>query len=185
MVVKSSREIMGVDDFVGSEWDAGNIPAAVAYRRCRVTVRKDAADQFTVYAVAFKGSEKLADWDIRSFPCETCAKAFGLCLVFGDGYAECVVHARDGFHDGDTFTGRLAVLCCLMGIDKATYNSLSGGSTHRFAWVARLISDGQLTWQKVVRAIEVAEQFKSQRGLSWDGAISTFYAEAMKIEVRR
>jgi len=171
---------MGVDNYVGAEWDAGNIPATVAYRRCRVTVRKDATDCWTVYAVAFKGSEKLAAWEIRSFPCETCAKAFGLCLVFGDGYAECSTHGQTGFHDGDTFAGRLAVLCCLMGIDKATYDSLSGGSTHRLAWVARLISDGQLTWQKVVRAIEVAEQFALQRGISLDGAISTFYAEAVK-----
>jgi len=176
---------MGVDDYVPAEWDAGYVPAGAAHRRCRVTVRKDAKDCWTVYAVAFKGSEKLAAWNILSFPCETCAKAFGLCLVFGDGYAECSVHGQTGFHAGDTFAGRLAVLCCLMGIDKATYNSLAGGSTHRLAWVARLISDGQLTWQKVVRAIEVAEQFKSQRGLSWDGAISTFYAEAMKIEVSR
>jgi len=176
---------MGVDDYVGAEWDAGYIPVGAAHRRCRVTVRKDAADCWTVYAVAFKGSEKLADWDILSFPCETCAKAFGLCLVFGDGYAECSVHGKDGFHEGDTFAGRLAMLCCLMGIDKATYNSLSTGSTHRIAWVARLISDGQLTWGKVIKAWEFAEQFSLQRGISLDGAISTFYAEAVKFEVRR
>ena len=171
---------MGVDDFIGAEWDAGYIPAGAAHRRCRVTVRKDADDCWTVYAVAAKGDFKLAAWNILSFPCETCAKAFGLCLVFGDGYAECVVHARDGFHEGDTFAGRVVMLCCLMGIDKATYNALSVGSRHRISWVARLISDRQIEWQKAIRAWEFAEQFMRQRGISLDGAISAFYAEAMK-----
>ncbi len=184
-VVRSSKEIMGVDDFVGAEWDAGYVPFGAAHRRCRVTVRKDAKNRWTVYAVAAKGDFKLAAWDILQFPCETCAKAYSLSLVFGDGYAECSVHGQTGFHAGDTFTGRLAMLCCLMGIDKATYNSLSTGSMHRLSWLARLISDGQLTWQRVIRAWEFAEQFSSQRGLSLDGAISTFYAEAVKFEVRR
>jgi len=176
---------MGVDDFIGSEWDAGYVPFGAAHRRCRVTVRRDGKKLWTVYAVAFRGDFKLASWDILSFPCETCAKAFGLDLVFGDGYASCVVHGREGFHEGDTFAGRFAMLCCLMGIDKATYNSLNEGSMHRLSWVARLICDGQLTWQHTIKAWEFAEQFARQKGLSLDGAISTFYAEATKIEVRR
>jgi len=184
-VVRSSKEIMGVDDFVGAEWDAGYVPFGAAHRRCRVTVRKDASDCWTIYAVAAKGDEKLASWEIRSFPCETCAKAYALDLVFGDGYATCVVHGKDGFHEGDTFAGRFAMLCCLMGIDKATYNALSTGSMHRIAWVTRLILDRQIDWQKAVKAWEVAEQFALQRGISLDGAISAFYAEAVKIEVRR
>jgi len=179
-VVRATKDIMGVEPKVGDEWDAGYVPFGCAYRRCRVTVRKDATGCWTVYAVAAKGNGKLASWDILSFPCETCAKAFGLCLVFGDGYAECSVHGKGGFHDGDTFSGRLAMLCCLMGIDKATYNALQEGSMHRIAWVARLVSDRQIEWQRVIRAWEFAEQFSSQRGLSLDGAISTFYAESVK-----
>ena len=176
---------MGVDDYVPTDWNAGYVPAGAAHRRCRVTVRKDASDCWTIYAVAAKGDEKLASWEIRSFPCETCAKAYALDLVFGDGYATCVVHGKDGFHEGDTFAGRFAMLCCLMGIDKATYNALSTGSMHRIAWVTRLILDRQIDWQKAVKAWEVAEQFALQRGISLDGAISAFYAEAVKIEVRR
>jgi hypothetical protein len=184
-VVRSSKEISGVADFVGSEWDAGYVPFGAAFHRCRVTVRKDSEKLWTVYALASKGDTKLATWEILQFPCETCAKAYGLDLVFGDGYASCIVHNRTGFHEGDTFAGRVAMLCCLMGIDKATYNSLQVGSTHRISWVARLISDKQLTWQHVIRAWEFAEQFASQKGLSLDSAIGTFYAEAMKVEVRR
>lgn len=96
-VVRSSKEIMGVDDYVGAEWDAGYVPIAASHRRCRVTVRKDASDKFSVYCVASRGDTKLASWDIKTFPCETCAKAFSLCLVFGDDYAACRVHDRDGF----------------------------------------------------------------------------------------
>jgi hypothetical protein len=184
-VVRSSREISGVKDLVGSEWDVGYVPFGAAFRRCRVTVRKDSEKLWTVVAVASKGGTKLATWKILQFTCETCAKAYGLDLIFGDGYASCIVHNRDGFHEGDTFAGRVAMLCCLMGIDKATYNSLQVGSTHRISWVARLISDRQLTWQHAIRAWEFAENFVSQRGLSLDSAIGTFYAEAMKVEVRR
>jgi len=184
-VVRSSREISGVADFVGSEWDAGYVPFGAAFRRCRVTVRKDAKKLWTVYALASKGGIKLASWEILSFPCETCAKAFALDLVFGDGYASCIVHERSGFHEGDTFAGRVAILCCLMGIDKATYNSLTTGSIHRIAWVVSLISDKLWTWQYVVRAWEFAENFASQRGLSLDSTISTFYAEAVKGAVYR
>jgi hypothetical protein len=36
-VVKPSREIWGVEPKVGDEWDAGNVPAACAFRRVRVT----------------------------------------------------------------------------------------------------------------------------------------------------
>jgi hypothetical protein len=184
-VIRSSREISGVKDLVGSEWDAGYVPFEDAFRRCRVTVRKDAKKLWTVYALAFKGDKKLATWEILRFPCEICAKAFALDLVFGDGYASCAVHNRDGFHDGDTFAGRVAMLCCLMGIDKATFYSLQGDSMHRICRVARLIGDKQLTWQRAIMAWELAEQFAKQRRLSLDSAISTFYAKAVKVEVRR
>jgi hypothetical protein len=180
-IVRSSKEIMGVDEFVGSTWDAGYIPDVYFYRRCCVTVCKDSEKLWTVYAVAFKGDITLATWEILQFPCETCAKAFALDLVFGDGYASCAVHNRDGFHEGDTFAGRVAMLCCLMGIDKATYNSLLIDSTHRIAWVTRLINDRQLPWQHAIRAWEFAENFASQRGLSLDSAIVIFYAEAVKV----
>jgi hypothetical protein len=185
LVIRSSSEILGIKEPVGSERCAGYVPIAASHRCCRVTVRKDGEKLWTVYAVAFKGDTKLATWEILQFPCENCAMAFALDLVFGDGYASCIAHERSSFHEGDTFAGRVAMLCCLMGIDKATYNSLQVGSTHRISWVARLISDGQLTWQHAIRAWEFAEQFTNQRGLSLDSAISTFYAEAMKVEVRR
>jgi len=179
-LIRSSKEISGVEDFIGAEWDAGYIPFGAAHRRCRVTVRKDASDQFAVYAVASKGDAKLASWDIKTFQCERCAKAYALCVVFGDGYAECSVHGQDYISDADTFVARVAALCCLMGIDKATYNALSQGAIHRISWVARLISDGQIEWGKAIRAWEFAEQFASQRGLSLEGAISAFYAEVMR-----
>ena len=179
-VVRSSKEIMGVDDFIGAEWDAGYIPAGAAHRRVRVTVRKDASDKFVVYCVAHRGDIKLASWDIKTFPCETCAKAFALCLVFGSDYASCNVHDRDGFHDGDLFDGRVAVLCCLMGVDKEAYRSWSDYAIHRVAWIVRLISDGQLDWLTVIRAWEGAEQFRGAKGVSFDGAIGWFYAEVMR-----
>jgi len=178
-VVRSSKEIMGVEDAVGSEWDAGYVPFGATHRHCRVTVRKDAADCWRVYAVAAKGDEKLASWDILSFPCETCAKAFALCLVFGDDYAACVNHGQDEFNEANTYAGRLAILCCLMGISEADYAHLSGGAMHRIYEVARLISLGQIEWQKAIRAWELAEQFRYQRGISLDGAVSAFYAEVM------
>jgi hypothetical protein len=179
-VVRSSKEIMGVDDYVGAEWDAGYVPIAASHRRCRVTVRKDASDKFSVYCVAYRGDTKLASWDIKTFPCETCAKAFSLCLVFGDDYAACRVHDRDGFCDGDLFDGRVAVLCSLMGVDKEAYRSWSDYANHRVNWVVRLICDGQLDWLTVVRSWESAEQFKDAKGVSFDGAVGWFYAEVMK-----
>jgi len=30
-VVRSSKEIMGVDDYVGAEWDAGYVPIAASH----------------------------------------------------------------------------------------------------------------------------------------------------------
>jgi hypothetical protein len=185
LVIRSSSEILGIKEPVGSERCAGYVPIAASHRCCRVTVRKDGEKLWTVYAVAFKGDTKLATWEILQFPCENCATAFALDLVFGDGYASCIAHERSSFHEGDTFAGRVAMLCCLMGIDKATYNSLTTGSIHRIAWVVSLISDKLWTWQYVVRAWEFAENFASQRGLSLDSAISTFYAEAVKGAVYR
>jgi len=179
-VVRSSKEIMGVENAVGAEWDAGYVPFGAAHRRCRVTVRKDASDCWSVYAVAAKGDEKLASWDILLFPCETCSKAFALCLVFGDDYAACVHHGQEDFNEANLISGRVAILCSLMGINKDDYANLSGGSMHRIYEVARLISNGQLEWQKAIRAWEFAEQFALQRGISLDGAISIFYAEAIK-----
>jgi len=184
-VIRSSKEIVGIEMKVGDEFDAGYIPAGSAYRRCRVTVRKDAPDRWSVYAISFLGGEKLTAWDILAFQCETCAKAFALCVVYGDKYAGCHIHEQDGFSDADTYAARVAVLCCLFGLSKADYATLPRGAMDRLAWIARLVSDGQLTWERVLRAIEVAEQLRSKRSLSIEGTISTFYSEATKIIVYR
>ena len=176
-VVRSSKEIMGVDDFIGAEWDAGYIPAGAAHRRVRVTVRKDASDKFVVYCVAHRGDIKLASWDIKTFPCETCAKAFALCLVFGSDYAACSVHERGGFGDSLLFDGSLAVICCLMGVSKTDYVGLDDYVLHRVKWVVRLIMDGQVSWLDAIRAWEATEQVAAQRGWSFPAMMGWWFAE--------
>jgi len=174
-VVKPSKEIVGVDDFVGTEWDAGYIPAGSAYRRCRVTVRKDAPYKWSVYAISFLGNKKLTSWDILTFQCETCAKAFASCVVSKDKNAECPIHKQDGFSDADIYAARLAVLCCLFGLSQADFVSLPPGAIGELHSAARLISNSQLTWQHVMKAIKVAEQLRSKYSLSWEVTMIRFY----------
>jgi hypothetical protein len=168
-IVKPSREILGIEPKVGDEWDAGNLPFGCAYRRVRVTVRKDADDKWTVFCVAYRGAERLNERVITVLPCETCAKALALCLVFGSGYAVCVDHDR---LDNETlFDGTVAILLSALSI--RSWDALDEGSRHRILWAARQILDGQLDWQKVISAWEKTEA----KGLPLNAAIRFWDAE--------
>ncbi len=163
-VVRTTKEIMGVDMATGSEWDAGYIPAAFCYRAVRITVRKDAADRFTVYALGRKGTEVLAVRDIASLECESCAKALGLCIVFGCGYAACGRHG--GVAERDVYDGALAALLAVMGIDDADWAALEDGARHRIMWVVRGLLDGQKEWGQVIRKWDAERAERPNASLS-------------------
>jgi hypothetical protein len=57
-VVKPTKEILGIEPKIGDEWDAGSVPFGCAYRRVRVTVRREEKG-WTVFCVAYKGAEQL------------------------------------------------------------------------------------------------------------------------------
>jgi hypothetical protein len=173
-VVKPTKEILGIEPKVGDEWDAGNLPFGCAYRRVRVTVRKDADDKWTVFCVAYRGAEKLlGDYrvTISMFDCETCAKALALCLVFGSDYAACVFHDRENIADDLLLDGTLLMLLATMGL--RDLHSIDEGSVHRILWVARQILDGELNWQKVISAWERTEA----KGRPLNAAIRDWDAE--------
>jgi hypothetical protein len=164
---------MGVEPRVGDEWDAGNVPFGCAYRRVRVTVRKEETG-WKVFCVAYKGAEKLlGDYGVTigMFDCETCAKAFALCLVFGSDYAACVFHDRKNIADALVFDGTLLMLLAVMGL--RDLHGIDEGSVHRLTWAARQILDGELDWQKVISAWERAEA----QGLPLNAAIRDWDAE--------
>jgi hypothetical protein len=172
-VVKPSRAIWGVEPKVGDEWDAGNVPFGCAYRRVRVTVRKEETG-WKVFCVAYKGAEKLlGDYGVTigMFDCETCAKAFALCLVFGSDYAACVFHDRKNIADALVFDGTLLMLLAVMGL--RDLHGIDEGSVHRLTWAARQILDGELDWQKAIAAWEKAEA----QGLPLNAAIRFWDAE--------
>jgi hypothetical protein len=156
-------------------------PSTSCTRRFQICVGKNDEGMFRVYVLAIKEDKILTTRDILSFPCLDCAKAFAQCLVSGDNSAACSVHKRSGFNSNDLVDGRLVILHCLMGLDEITYDPLDDDLKHRLSQVVRLVSDGQLTWEQVIRAWEFAEQFAKQRNISLDGALSVFCAEAMKI----
>jgi hypothetical protein len=176
-VIRSSREISGIDDPIGSEWDAGYIPDAPSHRRCRVTVRKDASDKFSVYCVASKGDIKLASWDIKTFPCETCAKAFSLCLVFGDDYAACRVHDRQEFSGRHLFDGSLIILLSLMGVSRSEAGGFDDYVWHRLGEVVYLIRNERVPWSYVIRAWEATEQIGAQEGWSLPSMVGWWFGE--------
>jgi hypothetical protein len=215
-------KIRDTDDYIGYEWDAGYVPSDSSPRRCRITVRKVSKKEWLVYAVAGKDTipfeicgiritlegwgirwfskwfrkciVTLGYWEIRWFKCEACAEAFALDLVFGEGYAACAVHNRDGFHKVDIIHGRTAILCCLMNIDRQTYYALPDYAMSRISDVVWRISYsllypsndpsgqplGPVIWQHVVKAWEFAELHASRLGLSLDSAISTFYDKVIE-----
>jgi hypothetical protein len=178
-VVRPTKEILGVEPKVGDEWDAGSVPAACAFRRVRVTVRKEETG-WKVFCVAYKGAEKLqAEGDygfercIAVLPCETCAKALALCLVFGSDYAACVEHDRYGIPETLLFDGVFGILLSAMNIGGRGWDRLDEGSKHRVLWVVRQIVDGQLDWQKVISAWEKTEA----KGLPLNAAVRYWDAE--------
>lgn len=167
--VKSTKAIMGVEPAIGSEWDAGFVPFGCAFRRVRVTVRND-GETWTVYALGKKGDITLAQHTVSAFPCETCAKAFALCLVFGSGYAECIEHGQSEFDALMLFNGTVKILLSLMGISPDAW--LDDGARHRVQWVTRLLLDGQLDWQKVIAEWESAEI----KGMPLSATVSFWFA---------
>lgn len=156
-VVRSQKSIMGVDFPINGEWDAGYLPTGASFRRVRVTVKRDVDFAFSVYAVGFKGSEKLASQFIATFPCETCAKALALCIVFGKDYAECENHGKEKFNEGDIYDGFAKALLAAMGISDSDWAKLDAGSRHRLMWVARLVFDNRAQFDKVINAWEFTE----------------------------
>jgi hypothetical protein len=180
-VIWSSKGVLGERDFAWIEWEKGDVRFEVTHPRCRVAVRKTEQGHWMVYTTTPRDRANPVTWDIRPFLCESCAKAFSLCIIFGDDFASCTTHSRNCFHYGDLFNGRLAFLCCLVGLSRPAFNSLQRSLINQVIWLVRLISSGQFTWEKVIRAWEFAEQFAKQRNISLDGALSVFCAEAMKI----
>jgi hypothetical protein len=172
-IVKPTKEILGIEPKIGDEWDAGSVPFGCAYRRVRVTVRKEETG-WKVFCVAFKGAEKLlgdCGFTIGMFDCETCAKAFALCLVFGSGYAACVFHNRENIADDLLLDGTLLMLLAVMGL--RDLHRVDEGSVHRLTWAARQILDGELDWQKAIAAWERTEA----QGLPLNAAIRFWDAE--------
>jgi len=163
-IVRPTNQVMGVEPKVGDEWDAGYVPNGCAYRRVRVTVRKEEKG-WKVFCVGYKGAETLSKRILHASNCETCAKAFALQLVFGKGYAVCVEHESSRINDVALFDGTVTVL--LTAMDIKDWDALDEGSRHRILWAARQIVDGQLDWQKAINAWERTEQ----KGLSLNAAI--------------
>jgi len=178
-VVQPTKEVMGVEPKVGDEWDAGSVPFGYAYRRVRVTVRKEETG-WKVFCVAYKGAKKLKPEGDYGFerclavlPCECCAKALALCLVFGSGYAVCVDHDRYGIPETLLFDGVFGILLSAMNIGGRGWDRLDEGSKHRVLWAARQILDGELDWQKAIAAWERTEA----EGLPLNAAIRHWDAE--------
>jgi hypothetical protein len=170
-IVKPTKEILCIEPKVGDEWDAGNLPCGCAYRRVRVTVRKDADDKWTVFCVAYRGAERLNERVITVLPCETCAKALALCLVFGSGYAVCVDHDDDRLDNETLFDGTVAILLSALSI--GSWDALDEGSRHRILWAVHQILGGELDWQKAIAAWEKTEA----EGLPLNAAIRYWDAE--------
>jgi hypothetical protein len=170
-IVKPTKEILGIEPKVGDEWDAGNLPCGCAYRRVRVTVRKDDDDKWTVFCVAYRGAERLNERVITVLPCETCAKALALCLVFGSGYAVCVDHDDDRLDNETLFDGTVAILLSALSI--GSWDALDEGSRHRILWAVHQILGGELDWQKAIAAWEKTEA----KGLPLNAAIRFWDAE--------
>jgi hypothetical protein len=178
-VVQPTKAIWGIEPKIGDEWDVGNVPFGCAYRRVRVTVRREETG-WKVFCVAYKGAEKLkAEGDygfercLAVLPCECCAKALALCLVFGSGYATCVDHDRYGIPETLLFDGVVGILLSAMNISGRDWDRLDEGSQHRLLWAARQILDGELDWQKVISAWEKTEA----KGLPLNAAIRHWDAE--------
>jgi hypothetical protein len=178
-VVQPTKAIWGIEPKIGDEWDVGNVPFGCAYRRVRVTVRREETG-WKVFCVAYKGAEKLkAEGDygfercLAVLPCECCAKALALCLVFGSGYATCVDHDRYGIPETLLFDGVVGILLSAMNIGGRGWDRLDEGSQHRLLWAARQILDGQLDWQKAIAAWERTEA----KGLLLNAAIRHWDAE--------
>jgi hypothetical protein len=172
-VIKPTKEILGIEPKVGDEWDAGSVPFGCAFRRVRVTVRKEETG-WKVFCVAYKGAEKLlgdCGVTIGVFDCETCAKAFALCLVFGSDYAACVSHDRENISDALLFDGTLLMLLAVMGL--RDLHGIDEGSVHRLTWAAHQILGGELDWQKAIAAWEKTEA----KGLPLNAAIRDWDAE--------
>ncbi len=155
--VRSTKAIMGIEPAIGSEWDAGYLPAAYVHRAVRVTVRKDAADRWVIYTLSRKGTETLDCVTITTLPCETCAKALALCLTFGQDYAECCEHQRDAITPDALFDGTVALLRCALGLSSA-WASLDDGARQRLLWTARELLDGVKRWEKVMAAWDYVRQ---------------------------
>jgi hypothetical protein len=169
-IVKPTKEILGIEPKIGDEWDAGSVPFGCAYRRVRVTVRKEETG-WKVFCVAYRGAERLDERVIAVLPCETCAKALALCLVFGSDYAACVFHDRENIADALLFDGTLLMLLAVMGL--RDLHGINEGSVHRILWAAHKILDGELDWQKAIAAWEKTEA----KGLPLNAAIRFWDAE--------
>lgn len=169
-VIKSSK-IWGIEQAEGTEWDAGYVPYGVAGRCAKVIVRKNAS--WTVYCLGRRGGETLSCHTLMTFSCETCAKAFALCLVHGFDHASCNEHGRNGFSESDLFDAFVKVLLSAMGIDENMWTSLDDGAKHRLMWVAREIVDEKKNFAKVVAIWDYTQ--KENRSLR--GAILDWFRE--------
>jgi hypothetical protein len=178
-IIRPTKEILGIEPKIGDEWDAGSVPFGCAFRRVRVTVRREETG-WKVFCVAYRGAKKLQAEDDYGFerciavlPCETCAKALALCLVFGSDYAACVEHDRYGIPETLLFDGVFGILLSVLNIGGRGWDRLDEGAKHRVLWAARQILDGKLDWQKAIAAWEKTEA----KGLPLNAAIRFWDAE--------
>ena len=176
-IVRPTKAVMGVEPKVGDEWDAGYVPNGCAYRRVRVTVRRE-ENGWKVFCVAYKGAEKWrgeGDYGfercIAVLPCETCAKALALNIAFGADYSIC--HEHEGLSETLMQDGVFAVLLTVLNIAGRDYQKLDEGSQHRLKWAAHEILHGKLDWQKAIAAWEKTEA----KGLPLNAAIRWWDAE--------
>ncbi len=171
-VVLSVKTITGVEPCVGSEWDAGYLPAASAHRSIAVTVRRDGTGSWAIKACSRKGTETIDCVTIAVLPCETCAKALALCLIGGRDYAACCEHGQSAITESALFDATLELLKCALGLSTA-WASLEEGAHHRVLWVARELLDGQKAWGKVM-AVWDAERAE-RPNLSLSAAVRSWF----------
>ncbi len=156
-VIKPTKQIVGVEPAVGSEWDAGWLPTGYVHRAIRVSVRKDANERWTIYALSSKGSEVLEKREILSLPCECCAKAFALSILYGKDYAQCYEHAHSVITEGALFDATLLLLQCALGLGVEWEMIEDEGAKQRVMWTARELLEGVQEWGKVLGAWEFVQ----------------------------
>ena len=147
-IVRSMKEITGIEPPVSSEWDAGWIGS---HPRARISVRKE-PDCWIVLAAIYRGIDEVTETEIASCECETCAKALALNIAYPNRRVEsaCGVHGET--NPSLLFDATRKVLLSLLGLTSVNFLLLEDGPRHRIDWVVRLVLDGEVSWEDVTQA---------------------------------